>query len=52
MLEIEDLSITVADKTVVRDLTMTLPAGELHLLLGPNGSGKSSLLATIMGLPP
>lgn len=52
MLELVNLSIAVGEKTVVRDVSLTLPDNELHLLIGPNGSGKSSLLATIMGLPP
>ncbi|MEM8800961.1 MAG: ATP-binding cassette domain-containing protein [Pseudomonadota bacterium] len=52
MLEVQSLSVAVNGKLVVRDVSLTLPDGQLHLLLGPNGSGKSSLLSTIMGLPP
>lgn len=52
MLEIRDLSVSVGHKLVLRDINLSLPEGELHVLMGPNGSGKSSLLAAIMGLPP
>ena len=52
MLEIRGLSVAVGDQTILHDIDLSLPDGELHVLLGPNGSGKSSLLATIMGLPP
>ncbi|KIC48031.1 ATP-binding cassette domain-containing protein [Tateyamaria sp. ANG-S1] len=52
MLEIRDLSVAVGDKPILSSINLTLPEGQLHVLLGPNGSGKSSLLATIMGLPP
>ncbi|MEM6741408.1 MAG: ATP-binding cassette domain-containing protein [Pseudomonadota bacterium] len=52
MLEIKKLNVAVEDKTILHEIDLTLPLGELHVLLGPNGSGKSSLLATIMGLPP
>lgn len=56
MLEIKDLTVTVqtpeGSLCVVRDLSLLVPEGELHVLLGPNGSGKSSLLAAIMGLAP
>lgn len=52
MLEVRDLTVAIEDKTILDRINLTLPEGELHVLLGPNGSGKSSLLATIMGLPP
>ncbi|MDX8350698.1 ABC transporter ATP-binding protein [Cognatiyoonia sp. IB215446] len=52
MLEIRDLTVGIGDATILENVNLTLPEGELHVLLGPNGSGKSSLLATIMGLPP
>lgn len=56
MLDIRDLTVTVPTSDgplcVVRDLSLSVPEGELHVLLGPNGSGKSSLLAAIMGLAP
>ncbi|MEL6197082.1 MAG: ATP-binding cassette domain-containing protein [Pseudomonadota bacterium] len=51
MLEIRNLSVDVAGKRVLENVSLTVPDGALHVLLGPNGSGKSSLLATIMGLP-
>lgn len=52
MLELRNLTVAIEDTTILDRIDLTLPEGELHVLLGPNGSGKSSLLATIMGLPP
>lgn len=52
MLELRNLTVAIEDTPILQDVDLTLPEGELHVLLGPNGSGKSSLLATIMGLPP
>ena len=52
MLELRDVSISVGDKSILRDINLTVHSGEVHVLLGPNGSGKSSILAAIMGLSP
>ncbi len=52
MLDVRNLTVSVEGRTILDSVDLTLPDGELHVLLGPNGSGKSSLLAAIMGLPP
>src|SRR4051794_22309814 len=36
--------------TAVRDLNLTVAAGQIYGLLGPNGSGKSTTLKIILGL--
>ncbi|MBM9464864.1 ABC transporter ATP-binding protein [Aeromicrobium sp. YIM 150415] len=33
-----------------RDVTLTLPAGEVSVMLGPSGTGKSVFLKTLIGL--
>ncbi len=52
LLELRDVSVSVGDKAILRDVSLTVGAGEAHILLGPNGSGKSSVLSAIMGLAP
>ncbi len=49
MLEIENLTVEIGGKTVLRNVNMSVLAGFTSVLFGPNGSGKSSLLMTIMG---
>ncbi|HEY1737875.1 MAG TPA: ABC transporter ATP-binding protein, partial [Acidimicrobiia bacterium] len=52
LLELEDLSGGYGGIAVVRDLSLTVNAGEVVALLGPNGAGKTTTLLTISGILP
>lgn len=51
ILEIKNLSARVADKDIIKNLNLTINAGEVHALMGPNGAGKSTLSYILTGKP-
>ncbi len=50
MLDIQNLECTRGDRTLIRDLSFRLDAGELLHIAGRNGSGKTTLMRTLCGL--
>ncbi|XUX01044.1 MAG: ABC transporter ATP-binding protein [Dehalogenimonas sp.] len=51
LLEIKDLRVEVEGKEILHGISLSINAGETHVIYGPNGSGKTTLLMTIMGFP-
>ncbi|KFI46240.1 dipeptide/oligopeptide/nickel ABC transporter ATPase [Bifidobacterium boum] len=52
ILRVRDLSVQIADKTVLDDVTLDIGASERVGLIGASGSGKSMLVKAITGLLP
>ncbi|MBI5122951.1 Fe-S cluster assembly ATPase SufC [Candidatus Roizmanbacteria bacterium] len=51
MIELKNLTISVADKIIIKNLSLNLKKNKVYVLMGPNGSGKSTLALTLMGHP-
>ena len=52
VVELTDGAVAIAGRPVLRQVDLTVRAGEFVTLLGPNGSGKSTLVRALTGLRP
>src|SRR5262245_7539564 len=50
MIDIRNVSKLYGPKVAVRDLSLSVPAGELFAFLGPNGAGKTTTIKMLCGL--
>ncbi|SFJ51623.1 branched-chain amino acid transport system ATP-binding protein [Thermoflavimicrobium dichotomicum] len=52
LLEIEQMETFIGQYHILHGITLSVPAGEVTVLLGRNGAGKTTTLRSIMGLAP
>lgn len=51
ILRVDDLSVGIDNRIVVRNASFSVNKGDISLIIGPNGSGKTSLIQAILGNP-
>jgi Fe-S cluster assembly ATP-binding protein len=49
MLSIQNLTVNVENKHILKGLNLEVKAGEIHAIMGPNGAGKSTLSHVLSG---
>lgn len=52
MIEVKNLNVGYSGRSILHDVSLTFPPGEVVVLAGPNGCGKSTLIRTMVGLLP
>ena len=50
VIEARRVSVRIGTRQILHDITLSLPAGSMTVLIGPNGSGKTTLIRVLAGI--
>jgi ABC-2 type transport system ATP-binding protein len=50
LISVQDVSKSFGEKIALRDVSFSVPAGQICGILGPNGAGKTTLFRLLMGI--
>jgi len=51
LLKLQNLSVSIQQKKILNNFSLTIQPNEIHAILGPNGSGKSTFSKVLAGHP-
>ena len=51
LLQVKNVTVSIEDKKILKNINLNIGKGETHVLMGPNGAGKSTLGYVLMGSP-
>lgn len=51
ILELKNLNAQINDTEIIKNFSLDINEGEIHVIMGPNGSGKSTLSKVLAGHP-
>lgn len=52
LIQLKNITLSIQNKTILNNISLSIPKGFCVAIIGPSGSGKTSLLRTINGLIP
>jgi cobalamin transport system ATP-binding protein len=52
LLLIQNLTVSYAERMVLKDVNLSVEAGSVLVIIGPNGAGKTTLIRTLSGVIP
>lgn len=50
MIGVSEVTVNLAGRVILREVSLSVPPGSIHVILGPNGAGKTTLVRVIAGL--